>query len=256
MNNINIGDNTQNSSNLDNDKNKKIIKKDEYKKPIKRKNDMLDDKEGNISNKLKENYINKHKGKGLIQKNVNNNEIVENKKFKETQSLNEDENIDISDYNDEELYQSQDIKNNKFKSIFKKKKNIDSKTKNISKYQIIKNSSIIDEFNISKNFNFEKYNLLYSWDEVNFIIEYVKKRKIKKFIYLAWIKRGNNVQKYHNLEIVKVLILSTASFSTFWFELITSLKDFYLYNCFSFLIIYIWYNLNSIYLDIAFYFNI
>ena len=92
-------------------------------------------------------------------KNVNNDEIVENNKFKETQSLKENENIDISDWNDEELYQSQDIKDNKFKYIFKKNKNIDSKTKNISKFQIIKNSSIKDEFNISKNFNFEKYNL-------------------------------------------------------------------------------------------------
>lgn len=64
------------------------------------------------------------------------------------------------------------------------------------KFQIIKNSSIIDEFNISKNFNFEKYNLHYSWDEENFIIKYAKK-EIQKNIYLACTKRGNNGQNCH-----------------------------------------------------------
>jgi len=50
MNSINIGDNIQNSIDLDND-NKTYIENGEYKKPIKSKNDMLDDEEGRISKK-------------------------------------------------------------------------------------------------------------------------------------------------------------------------------------------------------------
>jgi len=121
-------------------------------------------------------------------KNVNNDEIVENNKFKETQSLKENENIDISDWNDEELYQSQDIKDNKFKYIFKKNKNIDSKTKNISKFQIIKNSSIKDEFNISKNFNFEKYNLALFMEWSIFHNRICQNKKYKKFYIFSLYK--------------------------------------------------------------------
>ena len=115
-------------------------------------------------------------------------------KIKDKQSLKVDENIDISDCNYKEFYPSHDIKSDKFKSIIKKNLNLDNKK--MFKFQIIKNSSIIDEFNISKNFNFEKYNLHYSWDEENFIIKYAKK-EIQKNIYLACTKRGNNGQNCH-----------------------------------------------------------
>ena len=83
------------------------------------------------------------------------------------------------------------IINNKIKIIPKNNpKNSINKNKNLFKSINIENK--IDEFLINKNFDFDKNNIQYSWDNENYITEYAQKRKSKKFIYLQCTKRGSN----------------------------------------------------------------
>lgn len=79
------------------------------------------------------------------------------------------------------------IINNKIKIIPKNNpKNSINKNKNLFKKINIENK--IDEFLINKNFDFDKNNIQYSWDNENYITEYAQKRKSKKFIYLQCTK--------------------------------------------------------------------
>ncbi len=53
-------------------------------------------------------------------------------------------------------------------------------------------AKLIDEFQINKNFDFDKNNIQYFWDDENYITEYAQKRKTNKYIYLQCTKRGSN----------------------------------------------------------------
>lgn len=43
---------------------------------------------------------------------------------------------------------------------------------------------------MNKDFNFDKYNLNYSWDEEEYITEFTKKKETDNYIYLVCTKRG------------------------------------------------------------------
>ena len=77
----------------------------------------------------------------------------------------------------------------KLKKINKYKGNNKSKKKG-NKY--IKKENIIDEFFIDKYFNFDRFNLSYSWEDADFVTDYAKKRITDNYIYLACTKRGNS----------------------------------------------------------------
>ena len=50
----------------------------------------------------------------------------------------------------------------------------------------------IDIFFIDKNLYFSEINLLYSWEEMEFITEFNKKYEKRNIVYLACSKRGTN----------------------------------------------------------------
>ena len=50
----------------------------------------------------------------------------------------------------------------------------------------------IDIFFIDKNLYFSEINLLYSWEEMEFITEFNKKYEKSNIVYLACSKRGTN----------------------------------------------------------------
>ena len=57
------------------------------------------------------------------------------------------------------------------------KKNKEKKILTSNLFNPINKNNIIDEFQINKNFNFDKNNIQYSWIDENHIIEYEQKKK-------------------------------------------------------------------------------
>ena len=61
-----------------------------------------------------------------------------------------------------------------------------------TKFKKIEQEKIIDEFLIDKNFDFNKNNIQYSWEDEEFITNYTKKSEYGNLIYLVCTKRGVN----------------------------------------------------------------
>lgn len=90
---------------------------------------------------------------------------------------------------EEQIYNNKNINKKERKKISKSKKN---RNKTIKKINKIKKESIIDTINIDQNFNFNRYNYIYTLEKENIITEYTKKHETNKTIYLVCKKRGNN----------------------------------------------------------------
>ena len=72
----------------------------------------------------------------------------------------------------------------------KLKKNYKEKPKHNKKFN--DKNNIIEELEIDKNFDFNKYNYIYSWKNEDYITEYTKKRESGNNIYLVCSKRGKD----------------------------------------------------------------
>ena len=55
-------------------------------------------------------------------------------------------------------------------------------------------ADIIDEFIIDKNFNFDQFDLTYSWKDKDFITVYKKKKETTNSIFLEWSKRNSKIK--------------------------------------------------------------
>lgn len=58
-------------------------------------------------------------------------------------------------------------------------------------FKRIESDKVIASINIDKNYDFDKYNVKYAWEEDNFISEYSKKKETSKLICFHCTKRGN-----------------------------------------------------------------
>lgn len=75
----------------------------------------------------------------------------------------------------------------------------------------ITEEKIIDTFNIGKNYDFNKYNIIYSWLEKEYITTYTKKKESSISIFLVCSKRGSiinpcNGKAKYNKETGEVII--------------------------------------------------
>ena len=94
-------------------------------------------------------------------------------------NINNDSNVHIKADQEE----NKEI-NDKIKYKFIPKKNKNNKTEKKYTFNKIKKEQIIDEFTIKKDFDFDKNNIQYSWEEENYITEYALKRNTNNYIYL------------------------------------------------------------------------
>lgn len=86
------------------------------------------------------------------------------------------------------------VSNNKISFKIKKHKKDNPKVKNEKFNKKIDTHKILDTIEIGKNFDFDKYNVNYSWDDEDYYIEYIKKKESESTVYLVCRERGNNSQ--------------------------------------------------------------
>ena len=153
------------------------------KKTIKRKNDYLNEENDSSMEISKEEEIEGilKDGKGnrkIIYKNSNQKNI---KNEKETKKQNNPNNsIKVNEIKDKNENANRTLKKN-----YNKKNNI---INNINKKKKINNENILDQIDIDKEFDFNKFNYNYSWKDEDFITIFTKKYETKNNVYLFVIK--------------------------------------------------------------------
>lgn len=88
------------------------------------------------------------------------------------------------------------VSNNKISFKIKKHKKDNPKVKNEKFNKKIDTHKILDTIEIGKNFDFDKYNVNYRWDDEDYYIEYIKKKESESSVYLVCRVRGNNSKNY------------------------------------------------------------
>ena len=172
------------------------------KKPKKRKTDQIP---GDKQNYIKEEFdfkVKKEPKTGKVYYNIkkkhenkNNPNIINDNNNKTNKDNLENNNFKISQ-NKIKPKKNSKSKDKKTKNTYKESNNSEDLESNIDKDKCkLKNvvdTKEIDRFYIEKNLDFSKNNLLYSWEEMEFITEFNKKYEKGNIVYLACSKRGTN----------------------------------------------------------------
>ena len=177
-------------------KRKKISKKQKSKDE--KNSEIIEAIETKIQ-KLEDNPENKEKKKKEKNEknNTKNKNHIENEKIDNNAEISEDipENSNLSnselELNNKHENNIGEVKTSKIK----KRKYFNNNTAIANKFSNKTKDNIIDTITISKNFNFDNFNLSYSWKDMDFITNFTKKIERGNIIYLVCTKRGNKNEK-------------------------------------------------------------